>query len=174
MDLSEVIKFILSPIGVVTLIAVAEWISHIQTFGAADCLVFIHGFNTGFRDAVFRFAQIIWDLKFDGLPILFSWPSRGTFKDYLYDRDSAMGATPQLIEILQHISDQENVRRIHIVAHSMGNFCMLDALANHLDSLSTLRIGEIVMAAPDNDRDLYRQRAAAIDSRVTFPVLGCF
>jgi esterase/lipase superfamily enzyme len=151
--------------GVVNIIPESEWISHIRSFGAADCLLFIHGFSTSFGDAILRFAQIVWDLKFDGLPILFSWPSRGTIHDYLYDRDSAMGATPQLIEVAQKISSQENVRRIHILAHSMGNFCLLDGLANHLDALNALRIGELIMAAPDIDRDLYRQRTAVIRPR---------
>ncbi len=139
-----------------------EWRARITEFGAADCLVFVHGFNTSFQDAAFRFAQIVWDLRFDGLPVLFSWPSRGIVQDYVYDRDSALGAGPQLVEVLQKIAAQNNIRKIHILAHSMGNFCLLDGLANHLPVLKAIRLGEIVMAAPDIDRDLYKQRVIAI------------
>ena len=40
-----------------------------------DALVFIHGFNVAFEDAVFRTAQMAHDLEFKGAPILYSWPS---------------------------------------------------------------------------------------------------
>ena len=151
--------------GPVRILTETEWVSHIRTFGESDCLVFVHGFNTSFQDAVFRFAQIVWDLRFDGLPVLFSWPSRATVQDYLYDRDSAMGASPQLIEVLKKISSQKNIGRVHILAHSMGNFCLLDGLANHLNLLKAMRLGEIVMAAPDIDRDLYKQRVKLIQPK---------
>lgn len=35
-----------------------------------DVLVFIHGYNTRFDDAVFRFAQIVHDSGFKGVPVL--------------------------------------------------------------------------------------------------------
>jgi len=41
-------------------------------------LVFIHGFNNRFEDAVFRFAQIVHDSHATVVPILFTWPSRGS------------------------------------------------------------------------------------------------
>ena len=37
--------------------------------------VFIHGYNNGFDYALFRTAQIAYDLKYDGAPFLYSWPS---------------------------------------------------------------------------------------------------
>ena len=43
-----------------------------------EALVFIHGFNTEFDAALFRTAQIAYDLGFDGAPFLYSWPSGGS------------------------------------------------------------------------------------------------
>jgi esterase/lipase superfamily enzyme len=40
-----------------------------------EVLVFIHGSNVAFDDALYRTAQITYDLGFDGPPILYSWPS---------------------------------------------------------------------------------------------------
>jgi esterase/lipase superfamily enzyme len=42
-----------------------------------EAFVFVHGFNVAFQEAVFRTAQIAWDLSFDGAAILYSWPSLG-------------------------------------------------------------------------------------------------
>jgi esterase/lipase superfamily enzyme len=153
--------------GPVSVMSESEWVSHIQSFGVSDCLLFIHGFNTSFQDSVFRFAQIVFDLRFDGLPILFSWPSRAVSHDYLYDRDSALGAAPQLVDVLQKVGSNNNIERIHILAHSMGNFCLLHAVAFYLDRLEDIHIGEVIMAAPDIDRDLYKERAKLIRPRTS-------
>ena len=61
-------------------------------------LIFVHGFNVSFDNALFRAAQIAYDLNFDGPVFLFSWPSRGeagalgsvlAIRHYPYDRESA-------------------------------------------------------------------------------------
>ena len=45
--------------------------------GRSRVLIFVHGFNNRFDDAVYRFAQIVHDSKAEGIPVLFTWPSRG-------------------------------------------------------------------------------------------------
>ena len=41
-------------------------------------LVFIHGFNNRFEDSVYRFAQIAHDSGTGSVPVLVTWPSRGS------------------------------------------------------------------------------------------------
>ena len=48
---------------------------------ARRVFVFVHGFNTRFDRAVFRFAQLAHDADADAAPVLFSWPSRGRLLD---------------------------------------------------------------------------------------------
>jgi esterase/lipase superfamily enzyme len=57
--------------------------------------IFVHGFNTSFDDALYRTAQLAYDMEFDGVPYLFSWPSMASATEYLYDRDSADGSHGQ-------------------------------------------------------------------------------
>ena len=52
---------------------VAERLQSSQSF-KDHAVVFVHGYNTAFDYAVYRTAQIAYDLKFDGVPFLFSWP----------------------------------------------------------------------------------------------------
>ena len=63
-----------------------------------QALVFLHGFNNSFESALFRTAQIAYDLKFDGAPFLYSWPSKGQLglQDYSYDRESSGQSEPYL------------------------------------------------------------------------------
>ncbi len=37
----------------------------------------MHGYNTSFDNALYRTAQIAYDLDFDGATFLYSWPSGG-------------------------------------------------------------------------------------------------
>src|SRR4051794_27943926 len=46
-------------------------------------LVFVHGYNNLFDDAVYRTAQIIQDSGYAGTPVLFSWASGGRAVDYV-------------------------------------------------------------------------------------------
>src|ERR1700677_809050 len=57
--------------------------------GRSKVLVFVHGFNNRFDDAVYRFAQIVQDSKAPVIPVLFTCPSRGELRvrAYTYDRE---------------------------------------------------------------------------------------
>ena len=93
-------------------------------------LVFIHGFNTTFDFGVYRAAQMSYDLKFDGAPFIYSWPSKGQIglQDYGYDRGSAEQAEPYLKEFLQLVARESGAKTISIIAHSMGNLLLLPVL----------------------------------------------
>ncbi len=45
-------------------------------------LLFVHGYNTRFEEAVYRLAQIAHDAGAPVVPVLFTWPSRGKLFDY--------------------------------------------------------------------------------------------
>lgn len=132
------------------------WCDLVRTFPASDALVFVHGFNTSFEEALYRHAQIVWDLQFKGVNVLFSWPSRGGAQNYIYDKDSALGARDAFITVLSLLKAQPNITSIHVVAHSMGNLVALESLAHHPHTAAPLNLGELVLAAPDVDRDTFR------------------
>ena len=129
-------------------------------------LVFVHGFNTSFQDSVLRFAQIIWDMQFKGAPVLFSWPSAGGVLNYIYDLNSAMGARVWFQKLIQLLRADAGVETIHIIAHSMGNFIVLDALSELAKAGSLPGLSEVVMAAPDVDVDVYKSLATSIRPKV--------
>ena len=65
----------------------ARWVSS-SGKGKKHVLVFVHGFNNRFEDSVYRFAQIQHDSGAATVPVLFTWPSRGSVWAYGYDRES--------------------------------------------------------------------------------------
>lgn len=141
-------------VEVIESVTLDEWKSLVASSGLKEALVFVHGFNVTFQDAIYRLAQITWDLKYRGLPVLFSWPSRGQIMDYAYDRESALGARDSFLSVLRNLQSS-GIERIHILAHSMGNFLVLEALNGCGPNLKELAIGEMMMAAPDLDSSHY-------------------
>ena len=128
-------------------------------------LVFVHGFNTSFQFAIFRTAQIAYDLKFDGAPFLYSWPSKGQLgmQDYSYDRESAQAAEPYFRDFLKLVVNETGATSVSIIAHSMGNQLLLPVLRDlRREAPDSVRISQVILAAPDVDRDSFEFLAREI------------
>ena len=128
-------------------------------------LIFVHGYNTRFEEAVYKFAQIVHDAHVDVAPVLFTWPSGGSLVDYVYDRDSAMYSRDAFEVVLQALVDNKNVGSISILAHSMGNYLAVEALRQMAirDRGLPSKIRDVMLASPDIDVDVFRRQIAQID-----------
>ncbi len=128
--------------------------------GKNKVLVFVHGFNNRFDEAVYRFAQVVHDSKAEGIPVLFTWPSAGEIRltSYGYDRESATYSRDSLEALLDMLAANPNVKEINILAHSMGNWVTLEALRSK--AIAGRRIGSkiksVFLVAPDVDVDVFR------------------
>jgi esterase/lipase superfamily enzyme len=135
--------------------------SQINATDKKQAFVFVHGFNVNFDDAVRQTAQLAYDLQFDGAPILFSWPANNwpttdLYPGYWTDQEKADDSILDLKTFLLAIAQRSGAQTIHIIAHSMGN----QVLTNALESMGTTPpvFGDIVMAAPDVDTRRFLQR----------------
>ena len=119
----------------------------------------MHGFNTSFEEAIYRNAQIVWDMQFKGLSVLFSWSTKGgdRISDYGYDQVSALSGRFRFIELVSKLQKEFGIEHINVIAHSMGNFLVLDALQNYQSPTSPIHIDQLVMAAPDIDRKAFSE-----------------
>ncbi len=128
-------------------------------------LVFVHGFNTSFEHALYRTAQIAYDIKFDGAPFLYSWPSKGALStsDYSYDRESSGAAEPYLRQFLDIVARETGATSVSIIAHSMGSQLLLPVLRDlKYGPPPGIAISQVILAAPDVDRDAFENIAAEI------------
>jgi esterase/lipase superfamily enzyme len=128
-------------------------------------LVFVHGYNTLFAEAVYRLAQIVHDSDATVVPVLFTWPSRGRLLAYGYDHESASYSRDALEHVLQALAKDPAVGEISILAHSMGNWVTLEALRQMAirDRGLPRKIENVMLAAPDVDYDVFRRQIAEID-----------
>ena len=123
-------------------------------------MVFVHGYNTGFDSAVYRATQIAHDSGYGGTPVLFSWASGGKTTDYVYDKESASVARDQL-EVTLRLLARSGARRIDIVAHSMGTWVTMEALRQLAitgDRDLGGKLGDVVLASPDIDVDVFKSQ----------------
>lgn len=123
-------------------------------------LIFVHGFNTTYADAVFRFAQITHDIRTDAAPVLFTWPSRGNALDYVYDKESTIYSRFGLVTLLEEAIRSPDVAEITVLAHSMGTWLTMEALRDVALKAGRVspKVRNVVLASPDIDVDVFRRQ----------------
>ncbi|WP_146348199.1 alpha/beta hydrolase [Phaeobacter marinintestinus] len=132
-----------------------------------EAFVFIHGYNVRFDQAARRAAQMAYDMNYDGVPVLYSWPSFGSTVKYVADTAVVRLSGRRLSTFLEELLERSGAETIHVVAHSMGNRALTDAL-----ELMALRmgikegdeplLGQVVFAAPDVDAGLFQEMLPTI------------
>ncbi len=126
-----------------------------------EALLFVHGYNVRFAEAVRRTAQLAFDLGGTLVPVCFSWPSAGALLRYAGDRENAEWAVPHLAQFLGEVVARGGARRIHLAAHSLGTLCLCRALVQYLDAGgATALFDNLILASPDIDRDIFLEQLA--------------
>ena len=128
--------------------------------GKRNVFIFVHGYNTMFSEAVYRLTQIVHDAEAPGVPVLFTWASRGQVSQYVYDNNSATKARDELERTIR-IAFASNADEVNILAHSMGNWVTVEALrqiriTGGLKQIN--KLGAIFLAAPDIDVDVFKSQ----------------
>ena len=127
-----------------------------------EALIFVPGFNTSFDAGLFRTAQIVADLDFDGVAFVYSWPSAGRVAEYAYDRDSAEAASASFNEFVRFVMKQSGAKTVNVIAHGLGARLTLRALATFKNDVPTVKLGELMFAAPDVDRMAFAAQIAPL------------
>ena len=130
-----------------------------------DVLLYVHGFNTSLDEARGRLTQIVYDARFGGVPVLFTWPSKSTLFGYVSDKDQATASRDALQKLMSDLSQLPGVGRVHVLAHSMGSWLAMEALReNAIAGRPDLngKLGDVMLAAPDIDLAVFRQQIARL------------
>ena len=102
-----------------------------------------------FERAARTAAQLAFDVNFPGVPLMYSWPSNDDTADYTADYQATEETTLHLADFLGEVVEQTGVRRVHVIAHSLGN----KALMNALEVISAARgdtlFENLILSAPD-------------------------
>jgi esterase/lipase superfamily enzyme len=141
---------------------------------SSDTIVYIHGYNVTFQEALEAAATM--QRNFQALHggkgvnvVLFSWPSDGSMMPYVAyanDRQDAVASGPafargflKLAEFLRGATPEESCdQRVHLVAHSMGNYVLRHALQEVIRQSSgrpPRLFDQVFLMAADEDDDAF-------------------
>ena len=143
--------------------AIREAIAKLNT-KTGDAIVFLHGYRVSFEAAAIQAAQIGADLKLPAPMAFFSWPSKGRLLGYPADETSIEFSEDQITAFLTDFTEHSGARRVHLIAHSMGNRGLLHAvgrIAEAVEGRTGKAFGQIILAAPDVDTGVFRKGSSA-------------
>ena len=142
----------------------------LETSKNKDIILYIHGFNNSFEDAVLDLNDVWHFSGRHGVPIAYTWPSGdGNLLGYFTDRESGEYTVYHLKETVRILSSMPEIENIHILAHSRGTDIttsalrelVIEARAAGKRPQETLKIRNLMMAAPDLDYGVVTQRLIA-------------
>ncbi len=127
--------------------------------GKKDILIFVHGFSNQFDESVRRAGQIAYDLDFPGIAMTYSWPSQGSFSPGNYEQDEIFSkkSIPYLKKFLLDVIKNAPNQKINIIAHSMGNRVLVNAIADIQNQSSKNVFNQVILAAPDVNAKIFKE-----------------
>ncbi|MCE9589399.1 MAG: alpha/beta hydrolase [Planctomycetes bacterium] len=136
-----------------------------------EVTLFVHGYNNTFASGAFRSAQIWHFTGRRGVPVLYSWPagSTGLLRGYTHDRESGEFTNSHLKQFIRAVASCPELKKVNLVAHSRGTDILTNALRElHIECRAAgkntrdeLKLGQVVLAAPDLDLDVFVERFSA-------------
>jgi esterase/lipase superfamily enzyme len=135
-----------------------------------EVYVFIHGYNNSFSQAVGTLANLWHFMGREGVPIAYSWPAGiGGLTGYTSDSESGEFTIFHLKMFLEDLAADPAIEKINVLAHSRGTDVIIDAVreltiaarAAGENPSETLKLGTIILAAPDIDMEVANQRISS-------------
>jgi esterase/lipase superfamily enzyme len=128
--------------------------------GNRRAVVYVHGYNNTFAEALYMNTQIIHDYQSPDIPVLFSWPSAGDNLGYLQDAGSVMYSRSALEALLDQLN-ASGVESFVIIGHSIGSQLVMEALRQHAirnHGQTWSKLDGVLLVSPDIDVDNFEQQ----------------
>ena len=124
--------------------------------GRREVFIFIHGHAVRFDEAARQTAQLAVDLDIRDGAIMYSWPNGESVGSYQISQASVGISSRRFTEFLETVMAEVGDADIHLIAHSMGNRLLLNALDRLYDAdREEPLFSHIFWASADVDADLF-------------------
>lgn len=134
-----------------------------------EVFVFVHGYAATFESAARTAAQVAHDIRFDGVPIVYTWPTQGSVLSYLVDGANAEWTVPYFVDFLELLVHEAHAEHIHLMAHSMGTRVLANGLRDYMARQGRMPhlhptaadaepdFDQIIFAAADLDAEIFER-----------------
>ncbi|MDA8870084.1 alpha/beta hydrolase [Rhizobiaceae bacterium] len=135
-----------------------------------EVMLFVPGVRNTFDEGAQSLTNLWHFSQRHGVPILLSWPSgNGGLTGYFRDSDAAEFSIFHFKQLVGIIASMPEVERIHLIAHSHGAEIATSGMRELIIAerekgnapVETLKIANLILAAPDLDFGVVQQRLIA-------------
>ncbi len=125
--------------------------------------IYTHGYKVVFENPLLMSTELWHFLGYDGAFVAYSWASTPRRFAYFSDIETANLSARNLRKLIEYLAEKTIAEKIHIVAYSAGTRVALEALSQLAlqrpqktrgEILAELRLGQVILAGSDIDRDL--------------------
>jgi len=124
---------------------------------ASAPLVYVHGYNISFEKGCRRAVLLQQNAHLVGRFLWFSWPSDGALAYYTHDEADLYWSVPDLDDVIIEMERRFGGGVADVVGHSLGARGVVLALYDVANRHPDIRLGEIVLLAPDMDFEIFQR-----------------
>ena len=128
-----------------------------QSAGGAAPIMYTHGFYIDFEKGCRRATVLQESAGQKGRMLWFSWPSNGSLFNYTHDEADLYWSVLDLSETIVTLADRFGQDRVNLAGHSLGGRGMVLAIHDVAAQRPDVRLGDIVLLAPDMDFDVFER-----------------
>jgi esterase/lipase superfamily enzyme len=146
-----------------------------QTAGPRGPVLYVHGYYIGFDKGCRRATLLQQNAGLAGRFLWFSWPSDGAVAYYTHDEADLYWSLPDLADTIIELERRFGPATVDVVGHSLGARGVALALAEVAYRQPGIRLGHVVLLAPDMDFGIFARllpRIRPIAQSMTVYVAG--
>lgn len=126
-----------------------------QSSAGAAPLLYTHGFFIDFEKGCRRATVLQESAGLEGRFMWFSWPSDGSLLNYTHDEADLYWSVLDLAETIVALEERFGPGQLNLAGHSLGGRGMVLAIHDVAAQRPDVRIGDVVLLAPDMDFDVF-------------------
>ncbi|MBW7858096.1 MAG: alpha/beta hydrolase [Leptonema sp. (in: Bacteria)] len=148
---------------------------------AKEVMLFVHGFNVGFEEAILRAAQIKYDVKYQKPIILFTWPAGSgdgmldsvfVNRTYTENQKNAQDSIESLATILDELYKRKV--KVNLIVHSMGHQIAIPAILKLVKERGRSNfLNQVIFNAPDYPANEFATQSSDVAKSATRITVYC-
>jgi esterase/lipase superfamily enzyme len=119
--------------------------------------LYVHGYNIDFSKGCRRAALFQQNADIAGRFLWFSWPSDGAAASYMHDEADMYWSLPDLADTIIALDRRFGSGTVDVIGHSLGARGVVLALGEVAYREPDLRLGHVVLLAPDMDFGIFER-----------------
>lgn len=126
-----------------------------QTSAGRPPVIYVHGYFINFEKGCRRALLLRENADLTGRFLWFSWPSNGALTNYTHDEADLYWSVPDLADAILELENRFGPKGVDVAGHSLGARGVVLALYEVAARKPEVRLGDVVLLAPDMDFEIF-------------------